>query len=62
MIKMDRSTVWVIEHARKTIYENGHPILIGVFTDVTEIIELQQQLGKQAALLEEQAEELKSQQ
>lgn len=62
LIKKDGSTVWVIEHARQTIDDEGHPILIGVFTDVTEMIELQQKLEKQAALLEEQAEELTLQQ
>lgn len=57
-LKKDGSSLWVIKHARQTVDKKGRPVLLAVFTDVTEMVELQHKLEQQTALLEEQAEEL----
>lgn len=59
--KKDGSLVWIIEHGRQTIDKEGRRVLISVVTDISDIVELQNNLEDKTALLEEQADELTAQ-
>ncbi|MEG1999999.1 MAG: PAS domain-containing protein [Evtepia sp.] len=51
LLKKDGSFAWVIEHARKTEDENGIPILLGITTNITEMVELQNKLETQNKMI-----------
>lgn len=42
---------WVIEHARKVEDANGVPVMLGVTTDITQMVELQEKLEAQHATI-----------
>ncbi len=59
ILKKDGSLGWIIEHGRKSTNRSGQHILISVYIDVTEIVNLQEEL-QQAALASAEATKMKS--
>lgn len=61
VVRKDGSYLWMLEQARKTKDDYGKNVLIGIFTDITEMIILQNRLTLQAEELEAQTQELEAQ-
>ena len=59
LLRKDGGAVWVVHRGRRAADDSG--LLIGVFTDITEIIGLQDELREQARLLAESREAQKKQ-
>lgn len=58
LLKRDGGVCWMTAQGRLSTDENGSEVLIGVFMDVTEMVEMQERLERQAQALEAQAKEL----
>lgn len=58
VLKRGGEAVWLVARGRVGADEHGRKVLTSVFVDVTEMVEMQEQLERQAAALEAQAKEL----
>lgn len=61
VMKKDGSYLWMLERVRKTRAADGQEVLIGIFTDITEMVFMQKRLKFQTDKLEIQATELEAQ-
>lgn len=61
VMKKDGSHLWMLERVRKTRTADGREVLIGIFTDITEMVFMQKRLKFQTDKLETQAAELEAQ-
>lgn len=61
MLKKDGSYIWVIQHSKKTLSNDGKEIILGAVTEITSMVQMQESLLEKTNLLEHQAQELETQ-
>lgn len=61
MLKKDGSFLWVLQHSKKSVTNEGKDVILGAITEITGMVEMQEALLEKTNLLEQQAQELETQ-